>query len=177
MRRNQALIRRLEKTFDYLSILAGLMGCVALILLSIFDTDRHPSLHRLFLFLFMLGVVLSAIFTTAEYWRLGRTFTGHPVLKFSYYSKLVIVVVEVGLAIGFGVTLYKGVDNVAGVLEWLVAFLFTFYLLTFFFDLRPKARTKEQFQRETMEYNNGQESAASQILGQSGGRGGMGQNF
>ena len=30
-----------------------------------------------------------------------------------------------------------------------IAFVFTFYVLSFFFDLRPKARTKEDLKRET----------------------------
>jgi len=155
LRRNQALIRRFERTFDILSILAALLGAAALILLSIFDTARHPSLHRLFLLLFMLGVVFSAIFTTVEYWRLGRTFTEHPIIKISYHFKQGIVIVEIALAIAFGVTMYKRHNNVAAILEWLIAFLFTFYVLSFFLDLRPKARTKEQYQRETREYEEG----------------------
>ncbi len=46
---------------------------------------------------FGLGVVFSAIFTTVEYWRLGRTFTEHPIIKISYHFKQVIVIVEVAL--------------------------------------------------------------------------------
>jgi hypothetical protein len=156
LRRNQALIRRLERTFDILSILSAFLGAVSLILLSIFDTARHPSLHRLFLLLFMLGVVFSAIFTTVEYWRLGRTFTEHPIIKISYHFKQVIVIVEVALSIAFGVTMFRKVTNVAAVLEWLIAFVFTFYVLSFFFDLRPKARTKEQYAQETREYEEGE---------------------
>lgn len=57
--------------------------------------------------------------------------------------------------------------NVAAVLEWcmflipdhtmqskanaaiaVIAFFFTFYVISFFYDLRPKARTKEEIQRE-----------------------------
>lgn len=39
------------------------------------------------------------------------------------------------LAIAFGTTMDTH-NNVAAVLEWVIAFGFTFYLLTFFFDLR-----------------------------------------
>ena len=42
-----------EKVLVSLSIVFAIMGTAGLILLSIFDTLRHPSLHRLFLLLFM----------------------------------------------------------------------------------------------------------------------------
>lgn len=149
MRLNQALVRRLERTLDVLSVLAGLLGAVCLILLSILDTRRHPHLHRMFLLLFMLGVVFSALFTTIEYRRLGKTFTQHPVLRWSYRFKIGIVVLEVLLSFAFGATMYGDKNSVAAVLEWLIAFVFTFYVLSFFFDLRPKARTKEDLKKET----------------------------
>ncbi|KAH8145560.1 uncharacterized protein LAJ45_10360 [Morchella importuna] len=146
MRRNQALVRRLEKGLDWASILAGAMGAVSLILLSVFDTARHPSLHRLFLLLFMLGVVLSALFTTLEYRRLGNVFIERSFLKISYRIKQAIVVLEICLSIVFGATMYKKKHNVAAIFEWLVAFIFTFYVLSFFFDLRPKARTRDELE-------------------------------
>lgn len=118
MRHNHALIRRLERTLDVLSVLAGFMAAVCLILLAVFDTRRHPGLHRLFLLLFMLGVVLSALFTTIEYRRLGETFTGHPILKISYRFKQVVVFAEVSLSVAFGVTMYRKLHNVAAILEW-----------------------------------------------------------
>lgn len=77
-------------------------------------------------------------------------------------------------SIAFGVTLYTKTSNAAGVLEWVVAFIFTFYMLSFFFDLRPKARTKEQFQRETAEYNNSNENVVSTF---STGQRGTARNF
>ncbi|KAI5779493.1 Frag1/DRAM/Sfk1 family-domain-containing protein [Geopyxis carbonaria] len=155
MRRNHSLNRRLERTLDWASIAAGFMGAVSLLLLSVFDTRRYPTLHRLFLFLFMLGIVLSALFTTLEYRRLGNTFTDHPVLKISYRFKQAIVVVEVALSVAFGVTMFRKANNAAAIIEWLIAFLFTFYVLSFFFDLRPKARTKEALARETREHEMG----------------------
>ncbi|CUS13776.1 unnamed protein product [Tuber aestivum] len=148
MRRNHALRSRLESTMDWLALATGSLGAVSLILLSVFDTQRHSSLHKLFLFLFMLGVVLSAVFTTVEYWRLGRTYVEHPILRKSYWTKTGIIIIEVGLSIAFGTTMYKRKSNAAAVLEWLVAFFFTFYVISFFYDLRPKARTKEEIQRE-----------------------------
>ncbi|PWW76233.1 hypothetical protein C7212DRAFT_197098 [Tuber magnatum] len=148
MRQNHALKSRLESTMDWLALATGFLGAVSLILLAVFDTQRYGSLHKLFLFLFMLGVVLSAVFTTVEYWRLGRTHVEHPILRRSYWAKTGIIIIEVGLSIAFGTTMYKRKSNVAAVLEWLVAFFFTFYVISFFYDLRPKARTREDIRRE-----------------------------
>lgn len=59
-------MRRRERAFSTLAILGSFLGGAGLILLSIFDTKRHPSLHRGFLLLFIVGVGLSAIFTVIE---------------------------------------------------------------------------------------------------------------
>jgi hypothetical protein len=49
----------------------ALIGTAGLILLSIFDTLRHPKLHDVFLLLFIAGYVISAVFICTEYQRLG----------------------------------------------------------------------------------------------------------
>lgn len=59
-------MRRRETVFSVLAVLGSVLGGAGLILLSIFDTKRHPSLHRVFLLLFMVGVALSAFFTCIE---------------------------------------------------------------------------------------------------------------
>ncbi|KAF8427459.1 Frag1/DRAM/Sfk1 family-domain-containing protein [Tirmania nivea] len=148
MRRNQALPKRKDRVLDLCALLFGLFGSVSLILLSVFDTARHSNLHRLFLLFFMLGIVLSALFTTLEYRSLGKSFTTHPVLKYSYVGKAVLLIVEGGLSIGFAVCLRTHRATAGAALEWVIAFIFTLYVLTFFFDLRPKARTKSELATE-----------------------------
>lgn len=46
------------------------------------------------------------------------------------------------LAIAFGVCNFKKASNAAAVLEWAVAFIFTFYILSFYVDLFPAVRTR-----------------------------------
>ena len=94
VRVNHKLTTKLERWFDILSILAVGMGSAGLILLSIFDTRRHPSLHRLFLFLFMLGLILSAVFTTIEFRRIGKTFAEQKVIRWSYLWKRYLLALE-----------------------------------------------------------------------------------
>lgn len=60
-----------EKVLSSLSIAFAIVGTVGLICLSIFDTLRHPSLHDLFLLLFIAGYIISAILLCWEYQRLG----------------------------------------------------------------------------------------------------------
>lgn len=59
-------MRHRERVFAALAIIGSLIGAAGLILLSIFDTKRHTSLHRLFLLIFILGVGLSAVFSVIE---------------------------------------------------------------------------------------------------------------
>jgi hypothetical protein len=62
------------------------------------------------------------------------------------------------MAIAFGVTMFRGKDtstatnrvmwhNVSAYLEWIIAFVFTGYVLSFTFDLWPAIRTKRASQR------------------------------
>ncbi|KAG7089904.1 hypothetical protein E1B28_011537 [Marasmius oreades] len=128
-------MRTRERVMNTLAAFGALIGGVGLILLSVFDTKRHSSLHRLFLLIFMIGVALSALFTVMEYRWLSKDFWGVKELRRAYKAKGFIAGILVVLAIAFGVALFKRV-NVGAVLEWTIAFGFTFYMLTFFMDLR-----------------------------------------
>jgi len=128
-------MRRREAVFSYLSIFGSLAGGVGLILLTVYDTKRHTTAHRSFLLLFMIGVAASAIFSIIEYRWISKDFREIRKLKIAYVAKAVITIILISMAIAFAVVLYKSTDAGA-VLEWAIAFGFTFYLLTFFYDLR-----------------------------------------
>ncbi|KAM0802820.1 Frag1/DRAM/Sfk1 family-domain-containing protein [Usnea florida] len=133
-----------EKVLSALSIIFAIAGTCGLILLSIFDTLHHPHLHDGFLLLFVAGYVISAIFICAEYQRLGIHFRQHWILRLSFWLKLMFIIVEVIFAIIFAATSFNSKQNVAAVFEWIVAFVFTFYVLTFFIDLLPAARSTQE---------------------------------
>ena len=133
-----------EKILSGLSIVFAVAGTAGLILLSIFDTLRHPKLHDGFLLLFIAGYVISAIFICAEYQRLGIHFREHSILRFSFWVKLAFILFEIALAIVFGTTSFTKRKNFAAVFEWIIALVFTFYVLTFFVDLVPAARSKQE---------------------------------
>jgi len=127
-------MRRREKIFSVFAVLGSVLGGAGLILLSIFDTKRHPSLHRVFLLLFMVGVALSAFFTCIEYRWISKDFRYLRQLRTAYVAKGVIAGILVILAVAFAVTLFTA-PNVGAVLEWTISLGFTFYLLTFYYDL------------------------------------------
>jgi len=131
-----------EKVLSGLSMVFALVGTAGLILLSIFDTLRHKTLHDLFLLLFIVGYVVSAIFICWEYQRLGAKYRQHRILRTSFWIKLAFILIEIVLAIAFGVCNFRKVWNVAGILEWIIAFVFTFYIFSFFIDLLPATQTK-----------------------------------
>jgi hypothetical protein len=60
-----------EKVLSSLSLVFAIIGTAGLILLSIFDSYRHGTLHNIFLFMFMGGYIISAIFICWVYQRLG----------------------------------------------------------------------------------------------------------
>ncbi|KAL9624470.1 MAG: hypothetical protein Q9160_001433 [Pyrenula sp. 1 TL-2023] len=131
-----------QKVLSIVSILFAIAGSAGLILLSIFDTYHHDRLHDGFLLLFIAGFILSAVFICAEYQRLGAHYRNHRVLRVSFWLKLIFILVEVGLAIAFAATMFTTKQNAAGVLEWIIAFIFTFYILSFTVDLLPGVKTQ-----------------------------------
>lgn len=131
-----------EKILSGLSIVFALVGTIGLTFLSGFDTLRHPRLHDVFLILFILGYLLSAVFLCWEFQRLGKKYRQHRILRLSFWVKLIFVVVELGLAIGFGVTRTHGDFDKSAILEWVVALVFTFYVFSFIIDLWPAVATR-----------------------------------
>jgi hypothetical protein len=156
-----------EKVLSGLTIVFAVVGTVGLILLSVFDTARYPRQHNIFLLLFIAGYVLSAIFICWEYQRLGKRkpsfllssvpspqtpltnrhrpgYREHRVLRLSFYIKLAFVVVEILLAVAFVACTFTKHYNPGAVLEWVIAFIFSFYVFSFYIDLYPAAATKQQ---------------------------------
>lgn len=170
LRHSSRLLRnkgRLDKAFSILAVIFSIMGGIGLILLSIFDTYRHSHQHGGFLVLFMYGhslfclflffridrkcheltvyrggYLLSAIFVCLEYLRLGLHYRDHIILTISFWVKLAFIVVELALSIAFGVTGRGHRKNQAAVLEWIIAYIFTFYMLSYVVDLLPAVRTR-----------------------------------
>jgi hypothetical protein len=100
-------------------------------------TNRFP---------FSAGYVISAILVCIEYLRIGIFYRReHRVLLVSFFIKLAFVIIELALAIGFGVCIgsnQSSKQNPGAVLEWTISFVFTGYVLSFVVDLLPSVRTR-----------------------------------
>merc|ERR1712072_1124622 len=76
---------------------------------------------------FIAGYIISAIFICAEYQRLGIFYREYRILRASFWIKLTFIIVEIALAIAFGVTQYRTADNSAAIIEWIIALMYIFY--------------------------------------------------
>lgn len=162
LRHNARLTPNYSKREAFLSvcaILAAIVGAAGLILLTIFDTRHYPRAHNALLAVFMyvhaflgyfsladqscsLGYVVSAIFICAEYQRLGIHYREHRILRISFWIKLFFILLEVALAIVFGVTQAYGKWNVAAVVEWIVSLIYIIFVLSFIIDFLPATHTR-----------------------------------
>lgn len=140
-----------QKIYSICSVIAAIAGAAGLILLAIFDTVHHPNLHNGFLVLFIGGYIISAIFVCWEYQRLGIHYRQHSILRYSFWIKLAFILLEVALAIAFGVLGNQKKYNAAAVMEWIIAFVFFFYVLSYFVDFLPALRTKHHHSTETVD--------------------------
>lgn len=93
-----------------------------------------------------VGYIISAVLICAEYLRLGIFYRSqHRILLVSFAIKLAFIIVEIGLAIAFGVCAKsndKSKKNSGAILEWVISFVFTGYVISFVIDLLPSVRTK-----------------------------------
>ncbi|KAK6832930.1 protein sfk1 [Apiospora arundinis] len=130
-----------EKVLSGLTIFFAFVGTVGLTCLSGFDTAHYHDLHDIFLLLFIAGYLLSAVFICWEYQRLGIKYREHRVLRISFWIKLSFIIVEFCLAVAFAATNFLKHYNKAAIIEWVIAFVFSFYVFSFFVDLWPARYT------------------------------------
>uniref|UniRef100_A0A8H7TMP8 CWH43-like N-terminal domain-containing protein n=1 Tax=Bionectria ochroleuca TaxID=29856 RepID=A0A8H7TMP8_BIOOC len=150
-----------EKALSILSLLFAAVGTVGLICLSIFKTGTHGRLHWVFLALFIIGYLISAIFLCWEYQRLQYKNRDFPELRMSFWIKLTFIIVELGLLIAFGACSRTRNTNAAAVLEWIISFIFSFYVFSFVIDLWPAVETKDPSKRHKKLTEREMEEAAS----------------
>ncbi|KAI0201299.1 Frag1/DRAM/Sfk1 family-domain-containing protein [Astrocystis sublimbata] len=131
-----------EKIMSGVSILFAIIGTIGLTFLSGFDTNVHPKQHDIFLVLFIAGYLVSALALCWEFQRLGKKYRQHRNLRMSFWVKIIFVIVELALAIVFGVTRKTNQLNIAAIVEWVIAVVFSFYIFSFIIDLWPAVKTR-----------------------------------
>ncbi|KZM23107.1 hypothetical protein ST47_g5693 [Ascochyta rabiei] len=138
-----------QKVYSMISTIAAIVGAVGLILLTIYDNYHHDRMHNICLAVFIIGYIVSAIFICWEYQRLGIHYREHSILRISFWVKLAFIIAEIILCIIFGVTQIYDYYNVAAVFEWIIAFVYTWYVLSFFIDFLPAVRGKHHQSYQT----------------------------
>ncbi|KAF9692357.1 hypothetical protein EKO04_009428 [Ascochyta lentis] len=138
-----------QKVYSILSIIAAIIGAVGLILLTIYDNYHYNRMHNICLGVFIIGYIVSAIFICWEYQRLGIHYRQHSILRISFWVKLAFILAEIVLCIVFVVTQKYDLWNVAAVFEWIIAFVYTWYVLSFFIDFLPAVRGKHHQSYQT----------------------------
>lgn len=141
-----------EKIASIVSIVFSILGAAGLILLTIFDTRDYPKVHEAMLGVFIGGYVISAICVCIEYLILGllsrkhdhssglQTHRQHRIVLASFCLKLLFILMELGLAISFGITEYRGDYNKSAIVEWILALIFIFYVWSYILDFMPATR-------------------------------------
>ena len=129
---------RYKKVFSILAVLFQGVACPCQICLTVFDNHGHPSVHRLLLFLTFTGTALSAICTSIVFWSEMWTdpSTSNPtkednLRRRSVIASNVIFGIEICLGVVFTVLLRLGFYRISGIVEWVMAFLFTGYFWAF----------------------------------------------
>lgn len=68
----------------------------------------------------------------------------HRVLRISFWIKLLFVLIELVLAIAFAACTFTKHRDAGAVIEWAIAFIFSFYVFSFCADLYPAIYTKQR---------------------------------
>ncbi|GHJ88178.1 hypothetical protein NliqN6_4580 [Naganishia liquefaciens] len=164
-------VRRREQIFDWIAIFFTCVGSAGLILLSIFDTFNHSTVHWSMTIVFIVGVALSAIFQSAEIWSLHKDHPDRNHLKRNSIYKLIVVTFAIAEAIAFGI-LYaicsgdaytsrcNRVTSGAAAMEWAVAFTLIFYWLSLVMDLWPSGKTSPRYLRRLARWQEKNDPAA-----------------
>lgn len=124
---------RYEKWVSILACLFDVAACPCRICITLFDNHGHPSLHRTFLFLSLAGTALSCICTAFVLWSEMWTgpAKGNELLRRSCVFSNSLLVLEVLLGSIFAGLLWTGQFKSGGFVEWVMAFVFTFYFWAF----------------------------------------------
>ncbi|KAL8792385.1 MAG: hypothetical protein Q9195_004998 [Heterodermia aff. obscurata] len=125
------------RIFSIMACIFALASCPVQICLPIFDNHRRPQTHQILLSLSLLGTGLTAFCTTTTFWAEmwpppSKEENPHEIRRRrSIIVSNALFITEVVLAVLFFAFLFKSSYRVAGILEWVMSFLFTGYFWAF----------------------------------------------
>lgn len=153
-RRIPGSTRARQTRLDIASVVFAVIGAIALILLSIFDDINYSTVHWSMTVVFLAGVAISVLLQTLQIFSLSKSHDDELYhLRAMAIVKSVILGVALCVLIAF-IGLYAScrgdvqdnnsqcnrVVSAAGVCEWLMAFLLSFFFLTYIADFLPALR-------------------------------------
>ncbi|OAV92042.1 hypothetical protein PTTG_05177 [Puccinia triticina 1-1 BBBD Race 1] len=150
------VVGKRQRFWGYSTALNGILGGFSLMMLSFLDTFNHPTAHWCFTFTFMIFIAISSFSQVAEVFFLHKEYPDRAHLKRNALLKFSIVSISAVLGVVFGSlymtcggksTTWRGnlLLSASAICEWSVAFLLTFYFLTFTLDFWPAAKTSSRF--------------------------------
>ncbi|KAL8883799.1 MAG: hypothetical protein Q9215_008010 [Flavoplaca cf. flavocitrina] len=120
-----------RRVVSALALIAGVAASVGCVCMSVFDTRWAKELHRPMLTMTFAGIALSALCTEIVYSDQMRRSAGYKRLRPYCLISLGIFLSEVILSAAFWGFSWTDHERTGGILEWVVAFVGTFYILTF----------------------------------------------
>ncbi|KAL0257700.1 hypothetical protein SLS55_006863 [Diplodia seriata] len=120
-----------RKCLSVVAMISGVVAGVGLIMLAIMDTFRYHQEHHILLLICFSGLALSALTTTIVYFDQTVRPSKFRELRFYCAFSAVIVFLEVVMGLIFTGFMYTGHWRLAGIFEWILAFLGCFYMLAF----------------------------------------------
>lgn len=167
IRRIPGSLNRHETNLDIASVVFGILGGLALLLLAIFDANNYENVHWSMTAVFVVCIAICAILQSTEVILLHKD---HPDRN-HLFRNMIVKMLIVGTAV-LGAFAFIGtyvacasqpndappspkcnrIQSAAAVLEWFIAFLFDAYIITFIQDLWPATKTRgHKFHPELVE--------------------------
>ena len=126
--------QRYKKVFSILACLFQGISCPCQICLTVFDNKSYPRIHRMLFLGAFGGTALSAVCTIVvfrgEMWWEEQA-EELKTRRQSVVASTTIFGIEFCMGIAFTILLYLKFYRISGILEWVMAFLFTFYFCAF----------------------------------------------
>lgn len=150
----QPYVSTKQPKFAVISILCAVIGQLGILFVSIFKTDKYPTVHLTMVGVFIFFVFWACFFNFLNSFIFGnfpqrlhpnheRVFFGEHkwanLYMLSFFIKLFWLVCAVIFAIIFGVEMDLGNKSISAVFEWLISFWYGLLLVMWAMDLMPSA--------------------------------------
>lgn len=114
----------------------AIIGELGILFVSIFNIRHFDDAHDGLLVIFIVFVGISSLSSIAQMIILGKDYPRKRHVMVSLYARTIWFIIELGLAIAFAAC-HKTHRNAASVCEWLISFIYPFYMFIMSWDLWP----------------------------------------